>query len=352
MTQVLKYSLLCWLCFMFFIVPALAVDNLQFTPAVSIPGSEFVAGQATEVSQDTSTICDYLIGIYKYLIGTVAIFAAVALIIGGVIWVTSAGSPGRIGTAKSWIASSLTGLALALGAFLLLATINPELVICRYISIDSIKNIAIDQGKKSINNSKNTGGNGEPGCKWELGRVGLAYDQHQCAKGFVRQDPAYCDGKLYVESSVKAITVSYVPKGGYYCCCADNSVFDKKTFCQNKSEGDTCRINNGWGYCEEINGTNVCRPCKEKLNGWVKEGATPQDTEIAAKNLADKFKCYRSSYNFECPDKNGVCGDLADYQVADCNMNANGLTNIGKCWQVNGVLQGSVKEFFAQCRCQ
>jgi len=344
--QILQYSLLCWLCFILFVVPVLAVDNLQFTPAVSIPGTEFVAGQATEVQQDTSTICDYLIGLYKYLIGTIAIFAAVALIIGGVIWITSAGSPGRIGIAKSWIASSLTGLALALGAFLLLATINPELVICRYISIDSIKNITISQSKQPSNNKK------QEACKWDSSSNATTA---KCDAGFIKKDNSYCAGLPYNADPFGVMPASY-PKPdwkGYYCCCADKSKLDAKNYCQNKSEGATCRVNNAWGYCEEVKGTNICRPCKERLKGWVKDGATPKDTETEAQKLNDKFKCYRSSKEWECADDSDICGNLANIDEQDCNSNSPiGFTVM--CWKINSAHlgDGTVADIFAQCRCQ
>lgn len=119
-------------------------DNLTFTPEVSIPDqagnlSTFTENKPYALDQTTGPICEYILAIYKYAIGIVAIIAAVTMIIGGVIWITAAGSPARVSLAKDWIANSLLGILLALASFLLLATINPELTICQHIAIDTIK---------------------------------------------------------------------------------------------------------------------------------------------------------------------------------------------------------------------
>jgi len=311
-------------------------DNLNFTPQVSIPGSEFVKGQGTAVSQDTSTICNYLIAIYKYLIGIVAIFAAVALIIGGVIWITAAGSPGRIGIAKSWIASSLAGLALALGAFLILATINPELVICRYLKIDNIKNVAITSTPTN-NTSLDT-----QACEW-----GMAKDAADkiCGPGLVKKDNQYCKGLSYQFDSIMPNSYPQPNWPGYYCCCADPTAFSKPDYCASVGQGATCYINNGWGYCEDVNGKTICRPCKAKLGNWAAD-------EASAKKVPEKFRCYYNNKNFECPDKKGVCGYMGNGDVRDCNSNTNGLSTGVNCWKINDITNLGLGIFFVQCRCQ
>ncbi len=73
-------------------------------------------------------ISEYIAGIYSYAIGIVGILAAVVLMIGGIIWLTAGGNQTRIGTAKSYITASLTGLVIALSSYLILYQINPELI--------------------------------------------------------------------------------------------------------------------------------------------------------------------------------------------------------------------------------
>jgi len=66
-------------------------------------------------------------GLYKFGIWTVGIAALFMLVIGGFMYMTSAGNTSRVGSAKSVIGDALLGLVAALGAFLLLYVINPDL---------------------------------------------------------------------------------------------------------------------------------------------------------------------------------------------------------------------------------
>ena len=340
---IIKYSTIS-LCFLLFCSPiALAQDNLNFTPNISIPGSDFIMGVDKAVSTDTSTICQYLIAVYKYLIGSIGIFAAVALIIGGVIWITAAGSPARIGTAKSWIASSLIGLALALGAFLLLATINPELVICRHLKIDALKNIAVPDSPK-INRPN------DKACKWEAKQVN---EVGKCGPGYTKEKNSYCVGQPLSNNPLGAIkTYPQVHTIAAICCCADNKALSQGDYCQQVGEGATCRLGDEWGYCEEVNDILVCRSCKKRLSEWVEEGKTPQDTADEADKISDVYKCYHNNNNFECPDKVGICGDLGNNEERDCNSNVVGLAAGASCWDINDWTNLALGTFFVQCRCK
>jgi hypothetical protein len=62
-------------------------------------------------------------------IGGIAVF--IALLFGGFLYLTSAGDPARLREAKDRIFSALTGLALLLGSWVILNTINPELTVLR-----------------------------------------------------------------------------------------------------------------------------------------------------------------------------------------------------------------------------
>ncbi len=70
----------------------------------------------------------YISAIYNWAMGIVGVLAVVMIIWGGVIYLTAGGSPERISTAKSYITSAIAGLILAFGSYLLLYTINPDLV--------------------------------------------------------------------------------------------------------------------------------------------------------------------------------------------------------------------------------
>ncbi|MFA6215815.1 MAG: hypothetical protein WC768_04580 [Patescibacteria group bacterium] len=84
-------------------------------------------------------IGDYISALYKYGIGLAATLAIVMIMAGGLVWLMSAGSPDKVGTAKEFIASALSGLLLAFFAFMILATINPSLINLQGIKIKQIQ---------------------------------------------------------------------------------------------------------------------------------------------------------------------------------------------------------------------
>lgn len=139
-------ALRLWFSLIIFIFPlalganfALAqAADINLVPQVSIPGSDFQAGQNILVKNDTSLVCDYIIVIYKYGIAVIGVLAVLAVAIGGVIWIMSAGNSGVIAQGKEWIISGILGLVLALGSFMLLATINKDLVSCKITTLPSI----------------------------------------------------------------------------------------------------------------------------------------------------------------------------------------------------------------------
>lgn len=71
---------------------------------------------------------EFISTVYQYALALVGIVALGAMIFGAIRWMTSAGNPGAVSEAKGWIAGALGGLALLLGAYLILQTINPQLV--------------------------------------------------------------------------------------------------------------------------------------------------------------------------------------------------------------------------------
>lgn len=123
-----------------FVGLAQAADVVEFTPQVTIPGagSPFQSQQPIVVGDNTKMICDYIVAIYKYAITIVGVLAVLAVAMGGVMWIVAGGNSGTIGEGKQWIISGITGLVLALGSFILLATINKDLVTCKVQDITQI----------------------------------------------------------------------------------------------------------------------------------------------------------------------------------------------------------------------
>jgi len=91
--------------------------NTTYTPMEKIPGS-------TSISDFPS----YVKAIYKFGIWTIGIAALLMIMIGGFMYMTSAGNNATMGKAKGYITDALIGLVMAMTAYLLLYTINPDLV--------------------------------------------------------------------------------------------------------------------------------------------------------------------------------------------------------------------------------
>lgn len=119
---------------------AQAADVLEFKPQVPIPGmSESEPVGAVMGDKVVSTLLPRYIEIfYNYGLSVAGILAAVMLMAGGTLWLVSGGDSGKVGQAKDIIAGSLIGLVLLFSAYIILNTINPELLKMKPISIDGV----------------------------------------------------------------------------------------------------------------------------------------------------------------------------------------------------------------------
>lgn len=112
--------------------------NVSFTPQVTIPNSSFGAGVTSEVTG--TTFGEWISAVYVFFAGVMGVIAAVLVLWGGIKWTTAAGNAGRVTEAKDTIYSALTALLLTFGSYLILNTVNPELVKLKDLS-DLIKPI-------------------------------------------------------------------------------------------------------------------------------------------------------------------------------------------------------------------
>lgn len=103
--------------FVILLAPGSAEAVYDYTPLEKIPGFE-----------SAKDFPDYLLALTKFAIWTVGIVALFMIIWGGFMYVTSAGNTSRLDTAKRIIYDAFYGLLVALGAWLLLYVINPDLV--------------------------------------------------------------------------------------------------------------------------------------------------------------------------------------------------------------------------------
>ena len=85
-------------------------------------------GCSGSVSADPTNLPKCVNQIYIWSIGVAALLAVVMIVFGGYLTISSAGNAQRAAKGREFIWSSLIGLALLFGAYVLLNTINPDLV--------------------------------------------------------------------------------------------------------------------------------------------------------------------------------------------------------------------------------
>lgn len=98
-------------------------EPLTFTPNVPIPGFPM-----ENVVVDESFLGRYINNFYIFFAGVAGIFAVVMMMWGGFHYIVSAGNPQKMNQGKEIISNAIIGLILVLTSYLLLKTINPNLV--------------------------------------------------------------------------------------------------------------------------------------------------------------------------------------------------------------------------------
>ena len=90
---------------------------------------------------ESTLLANYIGAIYNYGLAIAGILATIVLMGGGVIWLTSGGDSGKITQAKELITGSITGTLILVCAWVILNTVNPELVNLKKINQDGIGSI-------------------------------------------------------------------------------------------------------------------------------------------------------------------------------------------------------------------
>lgn len=115
--------------------------GIPFVPQISIPGTQFVGG--VEMTVDCKSLGTYISSLYTFSVYLASIISAVILMVGGFLWLTAGGNVNQVGTAKSYIAGALSGFVLLLLSWVLLNTINPNLVRFRPLNIAPISRVEL-----------------------------------------------------------------------------------------------------------------------------------------------------------------------------------------------------------------
>lgn len=109
--QLILSALIIFFCPLF-------VYAYEYTLLEKIPGFEGVS----------TNLPEYINAIYKFGLWTIGIAALLMITLGGFMYITSAGNSSSTGKAKKFITDAIAGLILAFIAYLLLKTLNPDLL--------------------------------------------------------------------------------------------------------------------------------------------------------------------------------------------------------------------------------
>jgi len=134
------------------VLPVRAADSMKLNVPIGALSAVDVSGNGLGL---------YFSAWYKFLTGAVGIMATIMIMYGGFKWLTSRGG-GDVGQAKDIIFSALLGLVLALLSYIILNTINPQLL---NITMPSFANIT---GGGTYNPAEMAIGQGLPGSHGNL----------------------------------------------------------------------------------------------------------------------------------------------------------------------------------------
>ncbi len=103
-----------------------SADTLQYTPLAPLPGiGDLAPNGVGPPSPTVSSLPDYLVAIFKLTLGLAAVMAVVQITIGGVEYMSTDAISGKE-NGKERITQAIYGLLLAIGAWLILYTVNPK----------------------------------------------------------------------------------------------------------------------------------------------------------------------------------------------------------------------------------
>lgn len=90
-----------------------------YTPLVRLPGLP---------ASGNINLSMYLVGLYNFLVSIVGIVAVMMMIVGGMRYITAGGSQTAISDAKDMISSAISGLVIAIFAWVIVSAINPDVL--------------------------------------------------------------------------------------------------------------------------------------------------------------------------------------------------------------------------------
>jgi len=105
-----------------------------------------VIGDKTVPAYVTTLLPDYIKYIFYLAIAISGLLAFGALVYGGVRWLASGGNPASMSDAKDQIFAGILGLVILLSSWLVLNTINPQLLVFKELEAEKVEEVPLPTG--------------------------------------------------------------------------------------------------------------------------------------------------------------------------------------------------------------
>lgn len=149
-------------------------QSLNPNPAFPIPGVEFTPAVQNGSEVAVPFLAQYIGGIFRFMIGLGSIAASAMIVYGGFRYLMAASLP-DVKDGKETIKDAILGLVVLLGSYVILQTINPELLNLRPLSLNVVQS-------EQIRTADNTG---DPNASTNPDDYGgpFSLDQAACGAG-------------------------------------------------------------------------------------------------------------------------------------------------------------------------
>lgn len=276
-------------------------DSLDFTPQTPISGTAVDKSSIKVGSYDeglgvmtSDLLAKYIQAFYNYGLAAAGILAAIVLMAGGLLWLTSGGNDTKIGQAKELITGSIAGTLILFSSWIILNTINPDLLKLKIISMQIVNRINIVccelAGKAEMlvdTACKGRGGTQKLNYTDQLGIpyiYGISPDGKKCAlAGCCLERENYNDPTSKIMKCSNSMYASCYAGGGYFkeqnCLYVGEEMDANGNISSCKNRTDVCATAEDSDYCFSSGGQHWCynklcwhgkgqvgEPCGNELN--------------------------------------------------------------------------------------
>ncbi len=307
----------------------------KFQPPECMSGSHYCypdSSKAAKVTLSTSIggltvtgdLGEYIARLYAWMVGSATTIAIVLIMVAGIRWSLGGLSADAVGKAKKTISNAVAGLVLLLGSYLILFTINPQLLKLQVPKFPMIRQVGLVDSNTS--------------CGYLTGESGYGTGYPDSPHNYGKPPPK--GGKKYTveNNGTKCGTVSKVtkdwegkdlPDGS--TCTWDTCPINKDTPCADGSVGKggecECFVNAAGGQCLACGDVVVNNLFIEPSSSVCAQLSLPEKTGIVTRTIVERV-------DFWSPDETQTQRNVSVPIINQCFWTKNGSMIDG----VQGVL--------------